>query len=114
MTHDDPVATNPDHYRVLWENERVRVLDYLDEPGTETTPHDHPDSVLVTLTDFRRRLVSGNTEVDVELAAGRAVWLPAQRHAGINTGDTPTHTILIELKGDSAATDSAAVGPDLK
>ena len=108
MTRDDPVTTNPDHYRVLWENERVRVLDYLDEPGTETTPHDHP-----TLTDFRRHLVSEDAGVDVELTAGRAVWLPAQRHAGINIGETPTHTILIELKGGNMKADSPALGPDL-
>jgi hypothetical protein len=113
MTHDDPVTTNPDHYRVLWENERVRVLDYLDEPGEATTPHDHPDTVMVTLTDFRRRLVSGDNEVDVELQSDRAVWLPAQRHAGINIGDTATHTILIELKGENRVVHSPALGPDL-
>lgn len=113
MTHDDPVTTNPDHYRLLWENERVRVLEYLDEPGTETTPHDHPDTVMVTLSDFRRRLVAGGTEVDVELTSGRAVWLPAQRHAGINIGDTPTHNLLIELKGESLTADSPVLGPDL-
>ena len=113
MTHDDPVTTNPDHYRVLWENERVRVLDYLDEPGTETTPHYHPDTVMVTLTDFRRHLVSEDAGVDVELTAGRAVWLSAQRHAGINIGTTPTHTILVELKGENLVADSPALGPDL-
>src|SRR5471030_672183 len=113
MTHDDPVTTNPDHYRVLWEKERERVLDYLDEPGEATTPHDHPDTVMVTLTDFRRRLVSGDNEVDVELQSDRAVWLPAQRHAGINIGDTATHTILIELKGENRVVHSPALGPDL-
>ncbi|UMG93850.1 hypothetical protein [Nocardioides sp. TF02-7] len=33
MTSTDPVVTNPEHYRVLFENERVRVLEYVDEPG---------------------------------------------------------------------------------
>jgi beta-alanine degradation protein BauB len=39
----DPVTTNPDHYRVLFENEHVRVLDYTDDPGDQTTPHEHPE-----------------------------------------------------------------------
>ena len=29
----DPVETNPEHYRVIFENERVRVLEYTDNPG---------------------------------------------------------------------------------
>lgn len=41
----DPVETNPDHYRVVFENERTRVLEYTDRPGDRTTPHEHPDSV---------------------------------------------------------------------
>jgi hypothetical protein len=45
----DPVVTNPEHYKVVFENDRVRVLEYLDEPGHQTTPHRHPDSVMYTL-----------------------------------------------------------------
>lgn len=52
----DPVATNPDHYSVIFENDQVRVLEYLDQPGDRTTPHEHPNSVMVTLSSFRRRL----------------------------------------------------------
>ena len=56
----DPVATNPDHYKVVFENDRVRVLEYTDRPGDRTTPHEHPDSVMHTLSSFRRRLSSGD------------------------------------------------------
>ena len=34
----------------------------------------------------------------MELPAGLANWLPAQQHAGENTGDTETHVMFIELK----------------
>ena len=110
----DPVVTNPDHYRVVFENERVRVLMYTDEPGDETTPHAHPDSVMYTLSSFRRRLVSGDAQRDVELAAGFVGWLPAQQHHGVNIGDTPTHVLFVELKEPVApdATDEpGALGP---
>ena len=43
----DPIETNPDLYKVVFENERVRVLEYQDVPGDRTTPHGHPDSVMV-------------------------------------------------------------------
>ena len=44
--------------------------------------------------------------------ANRAMWLPAQRHAGENIGRTATHTIFIELKGDAAGVvDGGVLGP---
>jgi mannose-6-phosphate isomerase-like protein (cupin superfamily) len=108
---NDPTVTNPDHYRVLWENDDVRVLEYSDLPGEETTPHHHPNTVMVTLTDFQRQLASNGASRDVALAAGSAVWLPAQTHSGRNTGNTPTHTILIELKNSVQESSSVSLGP---
>jgi hypothetical protein len=95
---NDPVATNPHLYRVLWENPRVRVLEYHDLPGDRTTPHGHPDSVMITLSSFSRRLVSGDRQAEVELTAGEATWLAAQEHSGENTGHSETHVIFVELK----------------
>ena len=43
---DDPVCTDPDKYEVIFENDRVRVLEYRDQPGGRTHPHRHPDSVM--------------------------------------------------------------------
>jgi hypothetical protein len=94
----DPVKTNPDLYHVLFENERVRVLEYLDSPGDRTKPHTHPDSVMVTLGSFRRRLWTDDREVEVELPAFQARWLDAQEHSGLNIGQTRTHSIFVELK----------------
>lgn len=37
----DPVETNPDHYKVAFENDRVRVLEYADSPGDRTTAQQH-------------------------------------------------------------------------
>ncbi len=94
----DPISNNPQFYTVLFENDRVRVLEYTDEPGDATLPHNHPDSVMVTLSGFTRVLRSGGREMNVELPAFQARWLDAQEHSGENTGSTPTHTIFVELK----------------
>lgn len=111
----DPTATNPDFYSVVFENERVRVLEYRDVPGDRTKPHVHPDSVMITLSSFRRRLSAEGREVDVELAGGQVRWLDAQTHSGANIGDTETHSIFIELKEPrlSSSRDDAAttLGP---
>ena len=107
----DPVETNPDHYRVVFENERVRVLEYTDTPGARTTPHRHPDSVMYTLSSFRRRLHAGDQHRDVEMAAGFTGWLPAQEHAGENIGETETHVLFVELKEGRAAAGDGRIGP---
>jgi len=96
-------VTNPELYRVIFENERVRVLEYRDRPGDRTTPHAHPDSVMYTLTSFSRRLTADGRQVDVELPAGQVRWLSAPEHSGENIGDTSTHSLFIELKEPTGA-----------
>ena len=43
-------------------------------------------------------IIAGDQEREVELAAGQAMWLSAQQHAGHNIGDTETHVLFVELK----------------
>ena len=109
----DPVETNPKHYSVLFENERVRVLEYHDVPGDRSLEHEHPDSVMVTLSSFRRRLTSGDRSLEVELPTGAARWLPAQAHYGENIGETTTKAIFIELLEPAPSTETGTyLGPE--
>jgi hypothetical protein len=111
----DPCVSNPDAYHVLFENDRVRVLRYHDRPGHRTTVHAHPDSVMVTLSSFRRRLGVAERVVEVELTAGEARWLDAQQHYGENVGDTDSQAIFVELKDvrptGAADADVPSLGP---
>ena len=110
----DPTVTNPTLYRTVFENDRVRVLEYRDHPGDATTPHRHPDSVMVTLSGFSRRISSGGREVDVQLSPGEVRWVGAQEHVGANTGGTDTHVFFIELKEgpkESESTMDSPLGP---
>lgn len=101
----DPTSTDPDKYKVIFENDRVRVLEYRDEPGQTTDPHEHPDCVMYTLSSFERRLVSESGDMrDVDLAAGEVRWLDAQVHSGENIGKSPTHVLFVELKDETGAT----------
>ena len=96
----DPTTTDPDKYKAVFENERVRVLRYHDEPGAKTHPHQHPDSVLYALSPFRRRLTfpDGSTK-ERAFEAGDVMWVPAQTHVGENIGTTSSEVLLIEVKG---------------
>ena len=95
---NDPTITNPNKYKVIFENDKVRVLEYTDKPGDKTTPHAHPDSVMITLSSFERKLHFEGKVIDVKKKANEASWLPAQTHVGENTGSTKTHAIFVELK----------------
>jgi hypothetical protein len=100
----DPAQTDGDKYKVLVDNERVRVLEYRDRPGESTRQHHHPAFVLYALTPFKRRLTLPDGKVIVrEFKAGDAIYSDAQTHVGENVGATPTHAIMVEMK--------PAVGP---
>ena len=105
----DPTVTDPDKYRVVFENDRVRVLEYRDEPGQRTSPHEHPDSVMITLSSFARRLVDAGGETrDVELEAGQIRWLDGQTHSGENVGETPRQVVFLELMEEPGAAGAAS------
>ena len=54
---NDPVETNPTHYRVLFENERVRVWEMKLAPGERSDVHRHDlDYLLVFLAGDRIRV----------------------------------------------------------
>lgn len=110
----DPTQTDPDKYKVIFENDRVRVLEYRDKPGDRTSPHSHPDSVMYTLSSFERRLIKGDQQRDVQLEAGRVLWVAAQQHAGENIGSTESHSIFVELKEPAPRSQQpgASLGPE--
>jgi len=107
----DPTVTDPEAYRTIFENERVRVLEYSDKPGYRTTRHRHPDSVMITLSAFRRRVSAGDRDVEVELPAGTVRWVGAQEHHGENIGGTDSHAIFVELKDPDPAGGGATAEP---
>ncbi len=100
----DPLDTDPDKYRSILENDCVRVLEYRDRPGDATGQHAHPPFVLYALSAFRRSLALPDGRVLARsFEAGDAMWSEAQVHVGTNTGETPTHVLIVELKSGAAA-----------
>ena len=95
----DPVVTDSDKYKVILENDRVRVLEYRDLPGQRTSPHHHPDFVLCALSAFKRKFVLADGKEAVrEVRPGEVAWGKAHSHIGENVGSTETHVLIVELK----------------
>jgi len=98
-TTRDPTVTDGDKYKVVLENDRVRVLEYRDSPGQRTSAHFHPDYVLCALSTFKRKLrLPGGREAVVDVTAGQVLSGKAQCHIGENVGATDTHVLIVELK----------------
>jgi mannose-6-phosphate isomerase-like protein (cupin superfamily) len=95
----DPIHTDGDKYKVLLENEHVRVLAYTDQPGEKTHLHQHPQFVLYTLAPFKRKLgLADGRTFEREFTAGEVLYSRGETHCGENIGSTPTRIIMVELK----------------
>lgn len=95
----DPVHTDGDKYKVLLDNDRVRVLEYRDQPGAKTHLHVHPAFVLYAVTPFKRKItLPDGKELMREFKAGDVLHSDGQTHIGENVGNLPTHAILVEMK----------------
>lgn len=100
----DPVKVSPKHYSVLVDNAQVRVLKVNAGPGEKTAMHQHPDNIVILLTDGKITFTdaSGKSET-VETKAGQALSAAGpQTHAGTNVGSTALEAIVVELKGPAA------------
>jgi quercetin dioxygenase-like cupin family protein len=100
----DPVKVDAKHYKVEFENDRVRVLHITYGPHEKSVMHAHPASVAVFLTDSSAKftLPDGKT-VPSEFKAGMVQWDAGGKHLPENVSDKPFELILVELKGKHAA-----------
>ena len=103
----DALIASPQHHRLLFENEFVRVLDTNIPPGEITHVHTHKYSAslyFLSWSDFIRYDEKGNVLVDSRTlpkipAVGSALWSgPLAAHSLKNIGDTHLHVISVEIK----------------
>lgn len=103
----DALIASPQHHKLLFENEFVRVLDTNIPPGEITNVHTHqfPASLyFLSWSDFIRYDEKGNVLVDSRTLSkiptvGSAIWSgPLAAHCLKNTGDDHLHVISVEIK----------------
>ena len=95
----DAVKVDPEHYKVEFDNDQVRVLRITYGPHEKSVMHEHPDSVAIFLTDQWVKFTSpdGKSE-EMRTKAGDTKWLPGGKHLPENFSDQPLELILVELK----------------
>ncbi len=97
--NDDAVKVAPDSYKVVLENDQIRVLDVRIKQGAKSEMHSHPRSVAICLNDQRLKFTfpNGKTE-QTDLKRGQAVWLDGLSHAVENIGPEDVSSVVVELK----------------
>jgi beta-alanine degradation protein BauB len=95
----DPVKLAPQYYKVLLDNEHVRVLEYRLKPGETEPMHSHPAGIVYLFGEAKLKITypDGRTEVNT-VSPGETYWREPVTHMAENVGDTEVHAIAVELK----------------
>ena len=95
----DPAKVDPAHYKVLLNNEDVRILEVRQKPGYKSPMHSHPHHAVYPLTTSTLKFTSPDGKTNtVTNKAGQVVWRDAETHTVEINGKTESHALDIELK----------------
>lgn len=91
---------SPEVYKVLAEDDQVRVVLATWPPGYKDKSHSHPKAAVYTIKDCHRRIhkADGTTD-DKQLKPGSArINPPVPTHQFENIGKTECQQVLVEIK----------------
>ena len=95
----DPVKLSPQLYRVLLDNEQVRVVEWRLAPGGKEPMHAHRPGVVYEFGDGRFKVTTPDGKTEISTGEGGTVfWRDETVHAIENVGTTEGHALAVELK----------------
>jgi quercetin dioxygenase-like cupin family protein len=94
----DALVAASNVYKLLNENDRVRVLEVVFKPVDVAKMHHHPDHMVYVLKGGKMSLTSGGKTQEMELKTGSVIFLDEQDHEAKNIGSTTLDLIVMELK----------------
>ena len=85
--------------KVVLDNEKVHVVDYVSNPGEKNAMHLHPDYLIYVIEGGTTKSTSkdGRTETLV-FKKGQTLMRNATTHVTENVGKTKIHLLLVEFK----------------
>jgi hypothetical protein len=98
----DAAAMQPRAYRVAYENDKLRVLEYNSRPGMGVCGngmHSHPAHLTIALSAIKARFKLSTGQVGSgENKLGDVFWSEAETHEVENITGKNTRALLVELK----------------
>jgi len=101
-TAADPVKVNPRSYRVVFENDKIRVIEYHSKPGLGVCGqgrHSHPEHLTIALSGGKVKLREAGGKARIhEAKPGYMFWSAAEVHEVENISGRDMHAYLVEYK----------------
>lgn len=96
----DGLTSSPGNFKLLLENDNVRVLQYTLPPGAQDHWHTHPPRVGYVLSGAKIRVTEADgSHEDYDEKTGDIYWGEFSKlHDTLNTGTTPYVALLVEVK----------------
>ena len=98
----DAAAVQPRAYRVVLENDKLRVLEFNSRPGMGvcgTGIHSHPAHLSIALSQAKVRVKTPDGKTFVgESKLGDVFWSEAETHEAENIGGKEVRALMVELK----------------
>ena len=102
----DAARANPRGFAVLFENDRMRLLEFTSRPGLGICGqgvHSHPAHLNIALTAIKARVVlPDGRRLIGERKAGEVFWEDAVTHSVENIGGGGARAYMVELKDEPA------------
>ena len=85
--------------KVVLDNDKVHVVDFVSNPGDKNAMHSHPDYLIYVIEGGTTKATTkdGKSETLV-FKKGQTLWRNATTHITENVGKTKIHLLLVELK----------------
>jgi hypothetical protein len=98
----DAFKVSPGSYKVMFENDKLRVLEYSAAPNLGVCgqgKHSHPAHLTMQLTDAKVKVTGADGKVFIaEGKAGDMFWSPAEVHTTENITGKTVRAYIIEMK----------------
>lgn len=98
LAAQNPVQTDPAHFRLEYEDDRVRVLRFRLMPGEKSPVHEHNTRITVVVTGSRLKIedTDGASHI-ITVNSGQAERQVATRHSVENLGDQVYEELTTEF-----------------
>ncbi len=98
----DAAKVSPHTYKVVFEDDKVRVLEYVSKPGLGVCGqgrHYHPAHLTMQLTQVKVKVTEDNgNSATHDVPAGRMFASPAEWHTTENIGGANARAYIVEYK----------------
>lgn len=99
MEYVDPVEASPNNYKLLFENDQVRVLEMSLRSGEIDEEHSHTSETVYFINGGKVRVHLPEGEpLEAEFPDGGVMWHEPWTHRVQNVGDSDIKAVIVEAK----------------